>query len=268
MNRIYKTILIIIVIIIGLALIVPDKKSDVQSQSTPANTAIPTVKPTEIKKEFYKVTKVIDGDTINVDVNGKSETIRLIGIDSPETVDPRKPVQCFGKEASDKAKETLTGKDVSLEIDPTQGERDKYNRLLRFVFLEDGTNFNKFMISEGYAHEYTYQSNPYKYQKEFKDAQKSAMENKKGLWADGVCLLTPTPTAQLAPTNSNQAESQNLQLIQPTSAVVSGKNYVCDCSKTCTQISSCDEAYFQLNSCDCKTRDNDGDGVPCESLCR
>jgi len=133
-----------------------------------------------------KVTKVIDGDTIKVLINNKEETVRLIGIDAPETVDPRKSVQCFGKEAGIKAKAILDNKIITLESDPTQGERDKYGRLLRYVFL-DSLNFNKLMISEGYAYEYTYQNNPYKYMEEFKYAQKQARVNKKGLWADGVC---------------------------------------------------------------------------------
>ena len=137
-------------------------------------------------KETARVVRVVDGDTIKVLINNKEDTVRLIGIDTPETVDPRKPAQCFGKEASDKAKEVLTGKTISLESDPTQGNRDKYQRLLRYVFLGD-LNFNKFMISEGYAHEYTYKSNPYKYQLEFIQAEKDARQNKKGLWADGVC---------------------------------------------------------------------------------
>jgi micrococcal nuclease len=144
---------------------------------------------------LYQVTQVVDGDTIKVDLNGTTETLRLIGIDTPETVDPRKPVQCFGEEASKKAKEILTDKKVTIEADPTQGERDKYSRLLRYVFLEDGTFFNKQMIDEGYAHEYTYQSNPYKYQTEFKDAEKSAREGKKGLWSDDTCKGDTTQAA-------------------------------------------------------------------------
>lgn len=89
--------------------------------------------------QLYKVSQVVDGNTIKVDLNGTIETIRLIGINTPETVDPRKPVECFGKEASDKAKALLSNTNVSLEADPTQGERDKYGRLLRYVFMEDGT---------------------------------------------------------------------------------------------------------------------------------
>jgi hypothetical protein len=96
-------------------------------------------------------------------------------------------VQCFGKESSDKTKEILTGKKVAMEADGTQGERDQYGRLLRYVFLEDGTFFNQKMIEEGYAQQYTYQSKPYKYQTQFKEAEKSARENKLGLWAQDTC---------------------------------------------------------------------------------
>lgn len=137
--------------------------------------------------ELYKVVSVTDGDTIKVDIKGKTETLRLMGIDTPETLDPRKVVQCFGKEASNKAKEILNGKNVRLEADSTQGERDKYGRLLRYVFLEDGTFYNKYMIEEGYAHEYTYQNNPYKYQADFQKAEKSAREQERGLWSSNAC---------------------------------------------------------------------------------
>ena len=141
-----------------------------------------------IKKDkiIVKVASVVDGDTIKVLIGGKEEVVRLIGIDAPETSDPRKQVQCFGKEATDKAKEMLNGKTVVLESDSTQENKDKYGRLLRYVFA-DGINFNKLMVGEGYAHEYIYQNNPYKYMEEFKIAEKQAKEGKKGLWGDGVC---------------------------------------------------------------------------------
>lgn len=137
-------------------------------------------------EQFYKVTNVVDGDTLDVLIDGKTERLRLIGIDTPETVDPRKPVQCFGIEASSKAKELLIGQEVRLEADSTQGERDKYNRLLRYVFLKDGTNFIEKMLGEGYGYEYTYDM-PYKYQSTFKKAETLAQTNKKGLWADNAC---------------------------------------------------------------------------------
>lgn len=131
------------------------------------------------------VTKVIDGDTIDVSINGTKEKVRLIGIDTPEIVDPRKPVQCFGREASQKTKEVLLNQKVKLEADSTQDDRDRYRRLLRYVFLEDGTNINKYLIEQGYAYEYTYEE-PYIYQSQFKEAQKIAQDSKRGLWGD-IC---------------------------------------------------------------------------------
>ncbi len=133
------------------------------------------------------VTAVVDGDTLKAEADGQMETIRLIGIDTPEVVDPRRPVQCFGQEASQKAKDVLSNQRVRLVADATQSERDKYGRLLRYVFLEDGTSFNQLMIEEGYAHEYTYDSNPYQYQSDFLTAERLAREGKRGLWNEQTC---------------------------------------------------------------------------------
>jgi micrococcal nuclease len=135
---------------------------------------------------LVSVVKVVDGDTITVLVDGERQTVRLIGINTPETVDPRRPVECFGKEASVRAKELLRGKSVRLTADPTQADRDRYNRLLRYVYLEDGMLFNQVMIEEGYAYEYTYER-PYQYQMAFKEAQKRAQEQMKGLWDSKTC---------------------------------------------------------------------------------
>ena len=142
--------------------------------------------PEEIELENYQVLKVIDGDTVSISINGEKETLRLIGVDTPETVHPNKPVECFGIEASNYAKDLLSNKIISVEYDQSQGEVDKYGRSLVYIFLPDGRNFNKIMIEEGYAYEYTY-SEVYKYQKEFKESQTYAKENKLGLWADNIC---------------------------------------------------------------------------------
>jgi micrococcal nuclease len=140
-------------------------------------------KTSENSKELFLVTKVVDGDTLTIDKIG---TIRLIGINTPETVDPRKTVECFGKEASDKAKELLSNKKVYLEYDESQGKTDKYNRTLAYVFREDGLHFNAEMIKTGYAYEYTYDK-PYKYQNDFKQAQKEAQNKQAGLWSVNTC---------------------------------------------------------------------------------
>lgn len=141
--------------------------------------------PTQIKQDSSKtesasVLYVVDGDTLKVLINNKEETVRLIGMDAPEINDSKK-VQCFGQEAASKAKEILTGKTVILESDFTQGERDQYGRLLRYVFL-DGLNFDKMMIGEGLAREYTFKNKVYKYQTEFIQAEQEARKNKIGLW--------------------------------------------------------------------------------------
>jgi micrococcal nuclease len=134
-----------------------------------------------------KVLRIHDGDTIEVlTPECGVRTVRLIGVDTPETVDPRRPVQCFGKEASDFAKANLINQEVILETDPSGDEIDKYGRLLAFVFLQNGTNFNQLIIEKGYAYEYTYK-NSYKYQKGFKKAEADAKLNQRGLWSSDTC---------------------------------------------------------------------------------
>ena len=131
---------------------------------------------------LYKVVKVIDGDTIVVDISGKKETLRLIGIDAPEIGGNSSKNKCFGKEAEEFAKNILSDASIELEEDESQNDRDKYGRLLRYIILKDGSNFNKTLIREGLAKEYTYKT-PYKYQKEFKNAETEARKAKKGLWS-------------------------------------------------------------------------------------
>lgn len=150
---------------------------DVKPATTPTSDA---------SQALYQVAKTVDGDTIKASIDGKVETIRLIGVDTPETKDPRKKVQCFGQAASDYTKANLAGKNVRLEADRSQDNRDKYGRLLRYVFLPDGTNFNLQLVQDGYAYEYTYDV-PYQYQSQFKAAQTAAEAQSKGLWAASTC---------------------------------------------------------------------------------
>lgn len=135
---------------------------------------------------WYPVVRVVDGDTVRIKKDGEEVVLRLIGVDTPEVVDPRKPVQCFGQEASDYAKKLLTGQKVRVEIDPTQDEYDRYGRWLVYMYLEDGLFFNEHIIKAGYAFEYTYQK-PYQKQVLFKSGEAEAKAEKRGLWADGVC---------------------------------------------------------------------------------
>lgn len=172
------------------------------------------------KSPTYQVLRVTDGDTIHINYNGKNEKVRLIGLDTPETKDPRKPIQCFGREATAKMTELAENKNIWLEFDKTQGERDKYGRLLAFVYSEDSKNLAYEMIRQGYGNEYTYNSNPYKYQNEFKEAARKAREENKGLWAENTCAGntakpagTPTtqPQATPAPTPTPASQPQQSQ---------------------------------------------------------
>lgn len=144
-------------------------------------------KPTAPSDNWYDVKKVVDGDTIEIDRYGRKEEVRLIGMDTPEVVDPRKPVQCFGREASSKAHEILENKRVRLEFDSLTGERDKYQRLLAYLWEPDGTLYNQFMIAQGFAHEYTYQSQSYKYQLQLKQAEAEAKTASLGFWSPSTC---------------------------------------------------------------------------------
>ena len=134
----------------------------------------------------YTVIKVVDGDTIWVDNNGKRQKIRMIGLDTPESVDPRKPVQCFALEASAQAKTILGGQSVYLETDPSQDSVDRYGRTLAYVWTASGRLYNLDMIADGYAHEYTYYL-PYRYQADFKAAEGDARTQSRGLWSPDAC---------------------------------------------------------------------------------
>ena len=148
----------------------------------------PPANPTASPDIFFKVTRVVDGDTIEIE---GGEKIRYIGIDTPETVDPRKPVQCFGIEASKKNKELVEGKTVRLEKDIT--DRDKYSRLLRYVWIDD-LFVNLELIKQGFATSYTYPPD-IKYQEEFLAAEKEARVNKLGLWE--ACPIVASPMVKL-----------------------------------------------------------------------
>lgn len=130
-------------------------------------------------QDFFVCTRVIDGDTIVVEIDSKQEKVRLIGVDTPETVHPNKPVEYFGKEASKFTKSMVEGKKVRLEYDWQR--RDKYGRLLAYVYLEDGTFLNAEIIKQGYGFAYT--RFPFKYLEDFRQYEREARENNRGLWS-------------------------------------------------------------------------------------
>lgn len=241
---------------------------------TPTHTEQATPTPTPIpnhNEQFVKVLKVIDGDTVQIE-GGK--IIRYIGIDTPESVDPRKQVQCFGKEATERNKKAVEGKIVKIEKDVS--ETDKYNRLLRYVYV-DGIFLNKQLVKEGFAVASAYPPD-IKYQDELENAEIEARAHNRGLWQ--ACIsstpalqsASPTPKSFSNPTPpktfptetylpSAQSDSQS-NLKQQN---YSGEDK--DCSDFVTQAEA--QSFFLSQggpSNDPHRLDSDGDGVACESL--
>src|SRR5699024_1265015 len=137
----------------------------------------------ELEKDEVTVNYVVDGDTVNVTLpNGSKESVRLLLIDTPESKHPNKPKQPYGEEASEFAKETLSeGQTVTLEKgDP---ERDKYDRLLGYIWIDDNTNFNQLMIEEGFARVAYIQEPNTKYLEQFKEAEKQAENEGRNIWS-------------------------------------------------------------------------------------
>lgn len=133
-----------------------------------------------IKAEYgkaIKVTRVIDGDTIEIE---SGERLRYIGIDTPEEFDERKPVQCFAKEAAEANRNLVEGKNIIFYKDIS--DRDRYGRRLGYVYLEDGTFVNLELVRQGFAFSYPYPPDISK-AGAFQAAQEQARKNNLGLWA-------------------------------------------------------------------------------------
>jgi micrococcal nuclease len=227
----------------------PELKNETNPQDItgfPVKTDIPitTIEITEPSQnqnedEIYQVIRVIDGDTIEL-ADGRK--LRYIGIDAPETNDPRKSIQCFGREAYEKNRQLVENQYIRLEKDIS--EVDKYGRLLRFVYI-DNIFINDYLVREGFAYASTYPPDV-KYQNILIEAQREAQEFKRGLW--NACQNVQG--INITQTNSQEQNTLN--------------NFICNCQKSCSQITSCDEALFQLNNCGCIARDGDHDGIACD----
>jgi micrococcal nuclease len=149
------------------------------------------------------VTRTVDGDTIYVRYRGREIDVRLIGIDTPETVDPSQPVGCYGPQASHFTERMLTGQSIQLEFDVER--HDRYGRVLAYVWLRDRL-FDRRLVAQGYAVVSTYPPNV-RYEPRFEAAQAVAMRDDRGLWGacpvghthrcdpayPGVCIRSPPP---------------------------------------------------------------------------
>lgn len=257
MRNILK-ILVLFIIMVGTAC--SPQNETMQETKTETTTSSSTGE--NQTKQEATVLRVVDGDTLSVSIEGKKETIRLLLIDTPETKHPDLPVQPFGPEASQYAKELLTNEEVMLEWGTTK--RDKYDRLLAYVYI-DGTLYNKEIIEQGLARvAYVYPPND-KYVDTLRDAEQQAKKKKKGIWSlegyvteDGFnseMTIKKSPT----PSKNNSTESNNL-LYDPNGADR-------DCGDFCKQSQA--QAFFEAAggpSKDPHRLDRDGDGVVCETL--
>ena len=258
-------------------------EEELQDQTTTltANQSIANLGYNTQNSKSFDVLSIVDGDTIKVSELG---TLRLIGMDTPETKDPRKPVQCFGAEATKRANEILSGQKVYLEFDPAN-RIDKYGRTLAYVFRTDGLFFNTEMIREGYAHSYT--KYPHPRLQEFNQAQSQAQSRQSGLWNPGTCngdtqqaavqpqpasAPTPSPAPQQTQTTVSPAPTPAPQP-QPTPSFVydhSGNNYNCGDFDTWAQANQAFQESLKAVGYDIHRLDGNTtaveNGIPCESL--
>ncbi|MCU6792546.1 thermonuclease family protein [Paenibacillus sp. WQ 127069] len=208
------------------------------------------------------VTRVIDGDTFEVSINGKKETVRMILVDTPETKKPNTPIQPFGEEASAFTKATLEGKDVKLERDVS--ERDKYKRLLYYVYLGDKM-FNEILLEKGLARVATFPPDV-KYVDQFRAIQKIAQEAKLGIWS-----LENYATDKGFDDSKSKKDAadkpKEFETHKPTSAVepketpaASSVHY-----NNCTEVKKAGKAPLHRGDPGYSSKlDRDNDGIACE----
>lgn len=168
--------LIIVLIIIFLLFGYFDKNSN-------STHATDTEKYTKKYTEEVVVAQVFDGDTFSAKINGVTEKIRILGIDTPEVSGGYKDAECFGENASVFTKKKLTGKIVTLYESKIGDKTDKYGRFLRYVEFEK-KDFGELLILEGYAQ--SYKKFPHDRKLEYNQSEKNAKDQKKGLW--GKCF--------------------------------------------------------------------------------
>lgn len=134
-------------------------------------------------EDGFRVSRVVDGDTIHVTRNGQRTKVRLLGIDTPETVHPSQPIECFGPESSAFATDVLDGKSVVLEFDPNQSRLDRFGRTLAYVWV-DGEMFNARALREGFAEQYR-KDTTHPWASDFETIETEARDAGLGLW--GAC---------------------------------------------------------------------------------
>jgi micrococcal nuclease len=218
----------------------------------PLTTSAPTA-PTNQAGRDVSVERVVDGDTIVV---SDGERVRLIGIDTPETVDPRKPVQCFGREASDRTKELLpagTAMRLVSDVEPT----DRYGRTLAYVYrADDGLFVNAALVADGYALTATYPPNV-AHAEELAALASQAREEGRGLWSAPCADEPPAPEPAPVAPQPVAGDGAGCDPAYPDACIPPAPPDL-----DCGQIA---ERRFQVRPPDPHGFDRDRDGIGCES---
>jgi len=211
------------------------------------------------------VARVVDGDTIHVTVKGQRTVVRLVGIDTPETVHPSKPVQCWGPQASARAKRLMKiGSAIRVVSDPTQDTRDRYGRFLGYVYKGNNkgvASVNRALVATGSAKVYIYGGKPFTYARAFSKAQTAARKAKNGLWGKPCFgnITQPQPKPRPAPRPA------------PSPSPAPGGNCDPNYSGACVPVYPPDVNCADIGrsvriiGSDPHKLDRDGDGYGCES---
>lgn len=250
-------------VLVAFVLVFAPACQGVQQTTTTTQTKTASTKQKEqrIKAE---VTKVVDGDTFEIELHGKKEKVRLLLVDTPEMVHPNKPAQPYGKEASDFTKGLLEGKEVELERDKV--EKDKYGRLLFYAYV-DGKSVQEQLIEKGLARVAVYQQG-LKNEVTYKQIEEEAKNKKVGIWSiddyvqeDGFYPPKKEEQKKKEP-QKEQTQSSEQREEPPRSNYTGGDK---DCKDFATQREA--QRFFELQGPgDPHRLDRDGDGIACESL--
>lgn len=204
----------------------------------------------------FGVLNVVDGDTVTVDYRG-GVSVRVIGIDTPETVSPSVPDECGGQEASREARRLLAGTSVAVRYDPTQSRVDRYGRPLVYLRVPGLGDYGRAMIRRGLATEYTYDA-AYQRQRSYQNAQRFARRKNRGLWrtCGGSDKPLAKPGATRRPKQSGD-RSHGRQCAPGYSPCVPSFPPDRDCDDVNGPVTVTEGDPHEL--------DSDGDGVACES---
>lgn len=198
----------------------------------------------------YRVLSVVDGDTIKIEYKGRSETVRLIGIDTPETVNPSWPLEIYAKEASAFTKNLLVGETVYLRFDIET--RGKYDRLLAYIFrAPDGLFVNLEIVRQGYGNAYL--KYPFKYKELFRRYESRARESKKGLWGAASSASTSDVKSeniseQKAPSRAD-ADDDSTVTVYVTKSGTKYHTESCRWGNISMPLSEARERYSPCRSC-------------------